>query len=119
MFIFASNRNLSKMSYSRSSEYHQTEQLVSIYGKIVSHPARLRLLQQLAKTPLTLGQLQEDHPLPRQTVMSHLNLLITHHLVEIESFASPATYTTAKNQWPTFIAHAVRLAHRFNYANAA
>ncbi len=107
------------MSYSRSSEYHKNEQLIATYGKLIAHPARLRILQQLTTTPLTLLQLQEDHPLPRPTLMKHLNQLILHHLVAVESSVAPATYTTTKNQWPSFISHAVRLANRFNYANAA
>ncbi len=117
--MFALNRNPPTMAYSRSPEYHETEQLISAHSKITCHPARLRILYQLSKSSLTLAQIQEDHPLPRTTVMGHLSMLLAHHLVELESSDSPATYTTSKNQWPPFIAHAVRLAHRFKYANAA
>jgi len=107
------------MSYSRAADYKDEEQLIATYSKITAHPARLRILKQLSTNPLTLYQLTEDHPAPQSTVMRHLNVLISYRLVTIESTSSPATYTSLKNDWPPFIQHAVRLAYRFNYANAA
>ncbi|MFK8054802.1 MAG: ArsR/SmtB family transcription factor [Saprospiraceae bacterium] len=101
------------MSYSRAAEYNTSEQLIALYSKITSHPARLRILTQLASAPLTLYQLCEDHPIPRTTVMRHLNILISHQLVSVESHDFPATYTTQQNLWPPFISHSVRLTHRF------
>lgn len=107
------------MSYSRASEYSEVEQLIAFSAKAIVHPARLRILYQLEHQNLSLRQLSEDQPLPRQTVMNHLNVLISHGLVFVESPQIPATYSTRPNQWGAFISHAVRLTHRFKHANAA
>jgi len=107
------------MSYSRSAEYSTLEQLIAHTAKAVSHPARLRILALLTKESLTLRQLAYDQPLPRTPVMKHINSLISHNLVTVVSPEIPAVYATNKEQWPPFIAHAVRLAYRFNYSNAA
>lgn len=64
------------MSNSQTIAYNQELQEFAKFAKAISHPARLAILQYLAKTTTCIsGDISDSLPLSRSTVFQHLKEL--------------------------------------------
>lgn len=60
----------------KSENFDDSLQQLALFAKVISHPARLAILQYLAKTPGCIsGDISDFLPLSRTTVSQHLKAL--------------------------------------------
>lgn len=68
--------NIKKMSYTKSTSFQTELQDVARFAKVMSHPARLAILQHLSKCcGCKSGDIANELPLSRTTVSQHLQEL--------------------------------------------
>ncbi len=73
------------MTYAKSTSFHTDLQDVARFAKVLSHPARLAILQHLAKCcTCKSGDIASELPLSRTTVSQHLQELKNMGLVKYE-----------------------------------
>ena len=73
--MFASLNVIMKM-YAKITEFEEHHQLMAKYAKLLSHPARLAIIQLLAqKNTCISGDIANELPLSRTTVSQHLQEL--------------------------------------------
>jgi DNA-binding transcriptional ArsR family regulator len=73
------------MTYTKSSSFKSDLQDVAKFAKVLSHPARLAILQHLAKCcSCKSGDIANELPLSRTTVSQHLQELKNLGLVKYE-----------------------------------
>jgi ArsR family transcriptional regulator, arsenate/arsenite/antimonite-responsive transcriptional repressor len=64
------------MRLSKSHEFSQSQQDLALYAKILSHPARIAIIQLLAeKKEIKTGNISDFLPISRTTVSQHLKFL--------------------------------------------
>lgn len=64
------------MNNNKSDEFSTDQQELALYGKILSHPARIAIIQLLAvKKEIKTGNIHEYLPISRPTVSRHLREL--------------------------------------------
>lgn len=64
------------MNNNKSDEFSAHQQELALYGKILSHPARIAIVQLLAqKKEIKTGNIHEYLPISRPTVSRHLKEL--------------------------------------------
>jgi len=74
-----------KMTYAKSTVFETQLQDVAKFAKVLSHPARLAILQHLAKCcSCKSGDIASELPLSRTTVSQHLQELKNLGLVKYE-----------------------------------
>lgn len=74
-----------KMTYTKSQAFQTELQDVAKFAKVLSHPARLAILQHLSKCCSCLsGDIASELPLSRTTVSQHLQELKNLGLVKYE-----------------------------------
>ncbi|MFA6950388.1 MAG: metalloregulator ArsR/SmtB family transcription factor [Lentimicrobiaceae bacterium] len=60
----------------KSEKFDDSLQQLALFAKVISHPARLAILQYLAKTPGCIsGDISDYLPLSRTTVSQHLKAM--------------------------------------------
>ena len=68
--------NISNMTNNKSTEFEQEQQELAEFARILSHPARIAIIQLLAKKKeIKTGDISEFLPLSRPTVSQHLKEL--------------------------------------------
>jgi len=68
--------NVSNMTNNKSTEFEQEQQELAEFARILSHPARIAIIQLLAKKKeIKTGDISEFLPLSRPTVSQHLKEL--------------------------------------------
>ena len=71
------------MRLSKSHEYSQEQQDIALFGKILSNPARIAIIQLLAeKKEIKTGNISDFLPISRTTVSQHLKFLKEHQIIE-------------------------------------
>lgn len=61
------------MNNNKFEEFHQNQQKIAMYGKILSHPARVAIIQILAeKKEIRTFNISDFLPISRPTVSRHL-----------------------------------------------
>lgn len=74
--MFATYFTLSSMTYTKSVAFDNQLQEISRFAKVLSHPARLAILQHLAQCcGCKSGDIADELPLSRSTVSQHLQEL--------------------------------------------
>ncbi len=74
------------MTYTKSAEFQTELQDVAKFAKVLSHPARLAILQHLSKCcSCKSGDIANELPLSRTTVSQHLQELKNIGLVKYET----------------------------------
>ena len=64
------------MSNNKASKFRKNEKDLAGYGKVLSHPARIAIIQLLAeKKEIKTGNISDDLPIARSTVSQHLKIL--------------------------------------------
>jgi ArsR family transcriptional regulator len=64
------------MSYPRSKEFEESQTEIADFARVLSHPARLAILEVLARrTECICGDLVDELPLAQATVSQHLKVL--------------------------------------------
>ena len=73
------------MTYTKSTEFKTELQSVAKFAKVLSHPARLAILQHLSKCcTCKSGDIANELPLSRTTVSQHLQELRNLGLIKYE-----------------------------------
>lgn len=73
------------MTYTKALAFEETLQEVALIAKVLSHPARLAILQHLAQTKTCIsGDIANELPLSRATVSQHLQELKRFDLIKGE-----------------------------------
>lgn len=73
------------MTYSKSSQFDPQQQELARWAKVLAHPARIAILQHLAKTKACIsGDIAQELPLSRTTVSQHLQELKSAGLIKGE-----------------------------------
>lgn len=68
--------NIKVMHNNKSNEFHITHQEIAAIGKVLSHPARIAIIQILAeKKEIKTGNISDYLPIGRTTVSKHLKEL--------------------------------------------
>lgn len=71
-----SNFNAICMTNNKFDEFSDQQQLLANIGKVLSHPARIAIIQLLAeKREIKAGNISDDLPISRTTVSQHLKEL--------------------------------------------
>ncbi len=71
------------MAFNKKEEFGSREQLLASFAKALSHPARIAILDVLAKkNECICGQIVEVLPLAQSTVSQHLKELVSAGLIE-------------------------------------
>ena len=61
------------MTNNKFDEFTEEQQLLANIGKVLSHPARIAIIQLLAeKREVKTGNISDDLPISRTTVSQHL-----------------------------------------------
>ncbi|MCK9613554.1 MAG: metalloregulator ArsR/SmtB family transcription factor [Bacteroidales bacterium] len=61
------------MTNNKFEEFNNEQQAISLFGKILSHPARIAIIQLLAeKNEIRTGNISDFLPISRPTVSQHL-----------------------------------------------
>ncbi|WP_114782295.1 ArsR/SmtB family transcription factor [Botryobacter ruber] len=73
------------MTFTKATEFDATQQEIARLAKVLSHPARVAILQHLAKTQSCIsGDIAQELPLSRTTVSQHLQELKAAGLIKGE-----------------------------------
>jgi ArsR family transcriptional regulator, arsenate/arsenite/antimonite-responsive transcriptional repressor len=73
------------MTYTKANAFETRQQEVAKIAKILSHPARVAILEHLAKTKSCIsGDIAQELPLSRTTVSQHLQELKNANLIKGE-----------------------------------
>lgn len=76
------NINILKMRLSKSHEFTQEQQDLALFGKILSNPARIAIIELLAeKKEIKTGNISDFLPISRTTVSQHLKFLKEHQII--------------------------------------
>jgi DNA-binding transcriptional ArsR family regulator len=59
-----------------------TFQSIAPVLRVLGHPDRLRLIERLMRSDLTVGELAEDLSLAPNAVSQHLSIMTAHHIVQ-------------------------------------
>ncbi len=80
--------------------YTNTEEITARFAKALAHPARISILQFLAKQDSCFfGELNEILPLTKATVSQHLSELKEAGLIQGEIFPPKVKYCINKENW--------------------
>lgn len=64
------------MTNNKTKEFSQEQQEIALIAKALSHPARIAIIQLLAKkNEIKTGNISDDLPIARTTVSQHLKVL--------------------------------------------
>lgn len=64
------------MTNNKAEHFHKKQQELADIGKVFSHPARIAIIQLLAKkNEIKTGNISDDLPIARSTVSQHLKIL--------------------------------------------
>lgn len=81
------------MTYAKVSEFSEALQELAALSKLLSHPARLAILQYLAETQTCIsGDIAQELPLSRTTVSQHLQELKKGGLIQGEIEGNTVCY---------------------------
>lgn len=82
------------MALSNLEHFEEIARRLSEFTKALSHPARLEILETLAKREICIcGEIVETLPLAQSTVSQHLKELKKYGLINSESDGSKSCYT--------------------------
>ena len=88
------------MNINRRSEFGKKENKLADFAKAISHPARVAILNEIAKKETcTCGEIVEIIPLSQATVSQHLKELKKAGLIEMEEDGTKSRYSI---DWKTF-----------------
>src|ERR1700741_3554534 len=88
------------MGATKSYEFSVKENRVAKYAKALAHPARIAILQILAKkTGCICGDIVEELPLSQSTVSQHLKELKEAGLIKGEIEGARVGYCIDEKQW--------------------
>ena len=95
------NRNFAmKMGTTKSSEFTVKENKLAKYAKALAHPARIAILQFLAKQQSCVcGQIVDELPLSQSTVSQHLKELKEAGLIQGEIEGVKVCYCINDKEW--------------------
>lgn len=88
------------MTYTKSTAFTQEQQEVARVAKVLSHPARIAILQHLAETKSCIsGDISNALPLSRTTVSQHLQELKNAGLIKGEIAGLTVCYCIDQEQY--------------------
>jgi DNA-binding transcriptional ArsR family regulator len=88
------------MGASKTSDYIATQMDLARYGKALSHPARIAILQLLLqKKTCICGDIVEDLPIAQSTVSQHLKELKLAGLIKGEIDGTAVCYCIDEVEW--------------------
>jgi len=65
-----------KMTNNKTEEFNKKQKELAAFSKVLSHPARIAIIQLLAeKKEIKTGNISDDLPISRTTVSQHLKIL--------------------------------------------
>lgn len=71
------------MRLSKSHEFSRKQQDLALFGKVLSNPARIAIIQLLAeKKEIKTGNISDFLPISRTTVSQHLKFLKENQIIE-------------------------------------
>ena len=89
-----------KMGTTKSSEFTVKENKLAKYAKALAHPARIAILQFLAKQQSCVcGQIVDELPLSQSTVSQHLKELKEAGLIQGEIEGVKVCYCINDKEW--------------------
>lgn len=95
--IFANNKRYSIMA---NKDYSIKQEQVARFAKAMGHPARIAILQFLAKqTQCYFGDIHEELPIAKATVSQHLKELKDAGLIQGEVETPKVKYCINKENW--------------------
>ncbi len=75
------------------TDFNEEENIISKAGKLLSHPARIRILKLISKYgSLSSSKLIEEIPLSRTTVLQHISILTKDHWLKTDTDGTTITY---------------------------
>ncbi|WP_266205396.1 ArsR/SmtB family transcription factor [Pontibacter kalidii] len=88
------------MTYTKATQFSQEQQEVARIAKVLSHPARIAILQHLAETKTCIsGDISSALPLSRTTVSQHLTELKNAGLIKGEIDGLTVCYCIDQEQY--------------------
>ena len=64
------------MTNNKTEQFNKLQRELASFGKVLSHPARIAIIQLLAeKKEIKTGNISDDLPISRTTVSQHLKIL--------------------------------------------
>ncbi|AKD04548.1 metalloregulator ArsR/SmtB family transcription factor [Pontibacter korlensis] len=88
------------MTYTKATQFSQEQQEVARIAKVLSHPARIAILQHLAETKTCIsGDISNALPLSRTTVSQHLQELKNAGLIKGEIDGLTVCYCIDQDQF--------------------
>ncbi|OKL41688.1 ArsR/SmtB family transcription factor [Pontibacter flavimaris] len=88
------------MTYTKATQFSQEQQEVARIAKVLSHPARIAILQHLAETKTCIsGDISSALPLSRTTVSQHLTELKNAGLIRGEIDGLTVCYCIDQEQY--------------------
>ncbi|MCX2741795.1 metalloregulator ArsR/SmtB family transcription factor [Pontibacter sp. M82] len=88
------------MTYTKAIQFGQEQQEVARIAKVLSHPARIAILQHLAETKSCIsGDISNALPLSRTTVSQHLQELKSAGLIKGEIDGLTVCYCIDQEQY--------------------
>lgn len=68
--------NIISMTNNKAEQFHKAQKDLAAFGKVLSHPARIAIIQLLSdKKEIKTGNISDDLPIARTTVSQHLKIL--------------------------------------------
>lgn len=103
------------MGTTKSAEFSVKENSLAKYAKALAHPARIAILQFLAKSQSCMcGDIVEELPLSQSTVSQHLKELKQAGLIKGEIEGTKICYCIDTKQWKIAQAGINQLFESFN-----
>ncbi|WP_033316848.1 ArsR/SmtB family transcription factor [Pontibacter roseus] len=88
------------MTYTKATAFGEEQQELAKMAKVLSHPARIAILQHLARTQRCIsGDIAQEIPLSRTTVSQHLQELKSAGLIKGEIDGLTVCYCIDKEQF--------------------
>lgn len=82
------------MGLSKTRQFGNSSQQISDFSKILSHPARITILEMLARSETCIcGEIVDKLPLAQSTVSQHLKELKKLGIINIEICGQKSCYT--------------------------
>jgi ArsR family transcriptional regulator, arsenate/arsenite/antimonite-responsive transcriptional repressor len=107
------------MATNKKAEFGPKEQSLALFAKAISHPARIAILQVLAKkSECICGEIVEVLPLAQSTVSQHLKELKTAGLIKGETDGPRSCYCINWKAFEKFNADFNTLFDRIREINA-
>ncbi len=86
------------MAHHKSYLYSEQEQFFTSVYRCLSHPARLRIINDLNNEPLSYQAIIENHPLDIKTISGHLTRLVKLGIIYPTTLKNRTVYSITNDQ---------------------